>query len=128
MIVVDTSALMAILLEVPGAADCATALAQTRNRLISAGTLAEALIVAARNKLHLPMVQLVEGLRAEIVTVTAKGALQSSEAYQRWGKGFHSAALNYGDCFSYALAKERDCLLLYIGKGFAQTDIRSALS
>jgi len=45
----------------------------------------------------------------------------------RWGKGIHPAALNYGDCFSYEVATAHRCSLLYVGKDFARTDVRSAL-
>jgi ribonuclease VapC len=51
----------------------------------------------------------------------------ATDAYARWGKGVHPAALNLGDCFAYALATELRCPLLYLGEDFARTDIRSAL-
>jgi ribonuclease VapC len=50
------------------------------------------------------------------------------DAYSRFGKGNHPAGLNFGDCFAYALAKERDLPLLYKGADFAQTDVTPALS
>ena len=128
MIVVDTSALIAILLGEAEAETCALTLARADKRLISAGTLAETMIVAARHGVRQEMARLIESLRAEVVTVTAMSAHRSADAYQRWGKGFHPAALNYGDCFAYALAKERGCPLLYVGKDFARTDIGSALA
>jgi len=62
-----------------------------------------------------------------VVPVTAKVAYQVAAAYRRWGKGVHPASLNYGDCFAYALARERNLPLLYIGQDFAQTDVQSAL-
>lgn len=49
------------------------------------------------------------------------------KAYRQWGKGFHPAGLNFGDCFAYALAKERDLPLLFVGNDFARTDIRPAI-
>ncbi len=52
----------------------------------------------------------------------------AADAYRRWGKGFHKASLNFGDCFAYALAEELACPLLYIGKDFPQTDIVSAMA
>lgn len=54
-------------------------------------------------------------------------ARQVGEIYRRWGRGFHPAALNFGDCFAYALAKERGCSLLYSGDDFAKTDIAGVL-
>ncbi len=95
---------------------------------MSAGTLAEAWIIA-RGKGQLPdRKYLVGNLHIEVVDVTADFARKVSEAYARWGKGFHPAAPNFGDCFAYALTRERDCALLYVGSDFAGTDIRSAIS
>ncbi len=64
----------------------------------------------------------------EIIPLTSARAEVAATAYQRFGKGFHPASLNFGDCFSYATAKEFDCPLLYIGDDFARTDVRSALA
>jgi ribonuclease VapC len=47
--------------------------------------------------------------------------------YENWGKGVHPAALNFGDCFAYEVAKEHECPLLYVGGDFARTDIEGAL-
>jgi ribonuclease VapC len=49
-----------------------------------------------------------------------------AEAYVRWGRGVHPAGLNYGDCFAYALARQRACPLLFVGDDFTKTDIRLA--
>ena len=73
------------------------------------------------------MIRLVEGLGFEIVSVTPAGARRVADIYQRWGKGLHPAALNFGDCFAYDVAKEHACRLLYVGRDFGQTDIESAL-
>jgi len=70
---------------------------------------------------------LISGLGFEIVSVTAASARRVADAYGRRGKGFHPAALNHGDCFSYEVAKEHDCPLLYVGEDFVQTDVRPAL-
>jgi ribonuclease VapC len=59
--------------------------------------------------------------------VTAAAVRGVAEAYVRWGKGRDRARLNFGDCFAYALAKERDCALLFVGEDFAKTDVTSAL-
>jgi ribonuclease VapC len=69
----------------------------------------------------------VESFDFEVAPVTGATARLAGEAYGRWGKGIHPAGLNYGDCFSYALAKERDWPLLFIGDDFSRTDILSAL-
>lgn len=127
MIAVDTSALMAIVLDEPDAASCADLLASDQRLLVSAATLTEALIVAAGRKVQPEMMQLIEGLGFEVVTVTEDFARRVADSYALWGKGFHPAALNFGDCFAYQTAKDRGCPLLYIGNDFAKTDIASAL-
>lgn len=127
MIAVDTSALMAIVLGEPQGEACMTAIEEASGLLISAGTVAEALIVAARRNVRDEVNTLISGLGFEVVSVTAASARRIADAYGRWGKGVHSASLNYGDCFAYAVAVEHDCPLLYVGEDFAQTDLRSAL-
>jgi len=127
MIAVDTSALMAIVLDEPQAQACMDALEQEEALLISAGTVAEALIVAGRRHLDLEIEELISGLDFEIVPVTPASAYRSADAYRRWGKGIHPAALNYGDCFAYEVAIEHHCPLLYVGHDFAQTDVQSVL-
>jgi ribonuclease VapC len=127
VIAVDTSALMAIVLDEPEAEACAAALETEQEVLISAGTVAEALIVSARRNVHPEVANIIDGLGFEIVTVTPAAARRIAQAYQRWGKGIHAAALNFGDCFAYELAKEHDCPLLYVGDDFAKTDVQSAL-
>ncbi|HEY7855065.1 MAG TPA: type II toxin-antitoxin system VapC family toxin [Terriglobales bacterium] len=54
-------------------------------------------------------------------------AARSQDFPYRWGRGFHPAALNFGDCFAYDTAKIQDCALLYVGDGFRRTDVASAL-
>lgn len=127
MIAVDTSALMAILLDELDASDCMAAIEAADKLLISAGTMAEALIVAGRRTLGEDMVELIDGLGFEIVPLTPASARRIAAAYGRWGKGIHPAALNFGDCFAYEVAGERNCRLLYVGNDFSQTDIRPAL-
>ena len=127
MIAVDTSALMAIVTSEPEALACERLLYEEQELLISAGTVAEALIVAARRDVLEAMMTLVEGLDFEIVPVTAASATRIGHAYARWGKGIHPAGLNFGDCFAYDVAKQHACPLLYIGNDFSKTDIESAL-
>lgn len=95
--------------------------------LISAGTLAEALIVAGRRNLQAEMDRLARDLQWEVVPVTAATARDMAKAYAIWGKGVHVAALNYGDCFAYEVAQRYGCPLLFVGDDFAKTDVRSAL-
>jgi len=128
MIVVDTSALMAILLGEPDADSCARSLYAADRVAISATTLAEALIVASGRTLAEEMARLVEELDFEIVSVSPVRARQVAHAYSLWGKGYHPARLNFADCFAYQLAQERQCPLLFVGNDFAQTDVLSALA
>jgi ribonuclease VapC len=126
VIVVDTSALMAILLAEDGAESCAEVIAQATGLQMSGGTMAECMVVAARRGLRSEMGRLMNGIDLEIVEVTADRARQVGEAYARWGKGFHPAGLNFGDCFAYALARERGATLLFVGDDFSRTDVKSA--
>ena len=127
MIVVDTSALMAIVLDETGAEACIDALANADGLQMSAASLAETLVVADRRGVRSEVAELVVGLGIEVVPVTAAAAVRIADAYARWGKGLHPASLNFGDCFAYDLAIQRGCALLYVGRDFVQTDVRSAL-
>ena len=127
MIAVDTSALMAIVLDEAEASACIAAIEAEQEILISAGTVAESLIVSARRKVGEEMASIIDGLGFEIVTVTPAAARRIAQAYARWGKGVNRAALNLGDCFAYEVAKEHACRLLYVGEDFSRTDIESVL-
>lgn len=123
MIVVDTSALMAILLHEPEALECRKVLASNEPLLISAATLAEALIVSERRGVGMEMSELIEGLQLEIDSVSQAAARRVANAYAEWGKGNHAARLNFGDCFSYELAKRHEFPLLCAGRDFSRTDL-----
>lgn len=125
MIAVDTSALMAIVLSEPAAERCIAALEEEKDVLISAATVAEALIVSRQRNVGEEVERLIQGLGLEIVSVTAASARRVAEAYEKWGKGAHPAALNFGDCFAYEVAKDRGCRLLYVGDDFKKVDIES---
>lgn len=127
MIAVDTSALMAVLLDEEKTAACAEALSSNDRIVISAATVAEALVVAERRGLGAEMARLVDGLAPDVETVTLAVARRVANIYARWGKGAHPAGLNFGDCFAYEVAQTRGCPLLYVGTDFARTDIGSAL-
>jgi ribonuclease VapC len=116
---------MAIVLNAPEADACAHALEAEDDLVISAGTAAEALIVAARRNVAPDMARLIDGLDFEIVAVTAAAARRIGQAHERWRKGLHAAALNFGDCFAYEVAKEHGCRLLYVGEDFARTFART---
>jgi len=127
VIVVDTSALMAILLDEAEAGACMDALSTSEALSISAGTVAEALIVADRRGCGPEMRRLLEGLGFTIAPVTPAMAKQVADAYGRCGKGINPAGLNFGDCFAYALANEQASPLLFVGDDFSATDLQPAI-
>jgi ribonuclease VapC len=118
---------MAIVLDEPAADDCVAVLEAEDDLLISAGTVAELLIVAARRGVAEEVQSLLDGLGFEIVPVTEGAARRVADAHAQWGKGIHAAALNFGDCFAYEVAKDRACRLLYVGDDFSKTDIESVI-
>jgi ribonuclease VapC len=126
LIVVDSSAVIEITLQGSEESRCINILETADRVAMSAATLTETLIVAgARDKLN-AVHTLLGRLSIDYIPLTETRALEAAEAYRRWGKGFHPAKLNFGDCFAYALAKERACPLLYVGKDFAATDVEAA--
>jgi len=127
VIVIDTSAIIAIAMNEPDARRLIHAIEGHDENLISAATLTELLIVAARKGVLAEVEEFLLGFGHQTVDVTENFARLAGAAYMQWGKGFHPAGLNFGDCFAYVLAKQRDCPLLFIGNDFSQTDIKSAL-
>jgi ribonuclease VapC len=127
MIAIDTSAVLAILLRESQGPACSKALAAEDAVVISAGTVAEVLIVAGGRGIAKHAADLIDQLGFEVVPVTEASAKRVAEAYLRWGKGMHPASLNFGDCFAYEVAKESRCRLLYVGGDFSKTDIEGAL-
>lgn len=127
MIVVDTSALVAVVLGEKQADAIDRLFASDKALVISAVTLGEALIVSGARGFGGDMANLIERLHFEIVPVRAADARLVADAYAAWGKGHHPARLNLGDSFVYALAKSRDCPLLFVGDDFAKTDVTPAL-
>lgn len=124
--VVDTSALIAILTSEHDAERLVAALQSDPIRLISAATLTEAGIVAmalAGEGGGADLDDLVAELDLEIVPFGADHARLAREAWLRFGKGRHPARLNLGDCFSYALAKAAGEPLLFKGDDFGRTDL-----
>jgi ribonuclease VapC len=130
MIVVDTSALIAILDREPDAALYAEAIAETDSPLISAATLLELHIVMLNRhggRAGQLVDRLIQDAGFQIEQFTAQHLELAREAYARYGKGRNSAGLNYGDCFSYALAKATGLSLLFKGEDFSKTDLVAAL-
>ena len=131
MIVVDSSALIAILTDEPERLMFLGRLARADDVALSAVTRLETGIVIARRSREAGLValaRLLAELDARFVPFDETQAVSAIAAYQIFGKGFYSKAkLNFGDCASYALAKALDAPLLYKGDDFSQTDIISAL-
>jgi ribonuclease VapC len=127
VIVVDSSAIMAVILGEAGADDLRGVLANATALLMSAGTLAELEVLNAVRGTLADLRARIDSLQIDVVPVDAAFTRLVGTAYISWGKGRHPARLNFGDCFAYALAKSRDLPLLYVGEDFARTDVRSAL-
>ena len=129
--IVDTSALVAVLRNEPETPEIKTALRRANSRKISAATLVEARVVmtskaGAVGRRHLD--SLIKEAQIHVIGVTPVQADLASQAFADFGRGSGSQAkLNYGDTFSYALAAETGEELLYIGDDFTHTDLRSAL-
>ncbi|WP_037077306.1 type II toxin-antitoxin system VapC family toxin [Neorhizobium vignae] len=127
MIVLDTSAIIAIITGEAMAERCAGVIAAESSIIMSAGTLTESLIVAARRKLLIEVRSLISISVTQIIDVTRERAALAAAAYALFGKSFHPASLNFGDCFAYATAKEFNCPFLYVGDDFARTDVIPAI-
>ena len=130
MIVVDTSALVAILQGEADAARFAAAIADADPALVSAATVAETGIVMlgrhGRQGADKVRTLLREG-RLQVESVTEEHAELAIDAYDSYGKGRgRKAKLNFGDCFSYALAKATGLPLLFKGNDFTHTDVTAA--
>ncbi len=124
--VLDTSALVAVLFDEPERGELTARIVAADRRLLSAATLVEAGILvearrgeAAGRELDL----LLHRAGVLCVAVDEQQARFARAAWRRFGKGRHPAALNYGDCFSYALARVTGEPLLFKGDDFARTDV-----
>jgi ribonuclease VapC len=128
--VIDASAILAILLGERDAATFAQAIENADDRRMSAaGYLEAALVIDNRGdavaQREFDRFFLRSGITIEPVTL--EQARLAREAYRDFGKGRHRAALNFGDCLAYALARAIEQPLLYKGRDFSHTDIQSAL-
>ena len=124
--VIDTSAIVAIALNEPDAPQIELQIANDPVRLISAATVLEAAMVietrlgaSGGRELDLWL----HKIGADVISVDAEQANAARRAWRRYGRERHVAALNYGDCFSYALAMTRGEPLLFKGDDFAKTDV-----
>jgi len=129
--VIDTSSLICILLGEPEAEQFARRLAATdADHAMSAVTWFETMLVITGRRGEAGRQSLTDLLEFGRVTVLPVDARVAATAYQAWldfGKGRHPAGLNFGDCFSYALAKERSEPLLFKGDDFSKTDVLAVL-
>lgn len=127
MIVVDTSALLAVVLREVGAERIEELIENRPSFVISAGTLQEALIVAGAKQVGAELELLLEAMDPLVEPVDERLARAAADAYARWGKGNDPAGLNLADCHAYALAADRNIGLLFVGNDFARTDVKPAL-
>jgi ribonuclease VapC len=128
--IVDASALLAIVLGEADRDRFSTSLGRSAASSVSAVNYVEAGIRADRDRTPERGEFLDEMIRrfgVEVTSVTPEQATIAREAYRRYGKGKHPAGLNLGDCFAYALAKARREPLLFKGDDFAKTDVEVAL-
>ncbi|MDE0056388.1 MAG: type II toxin-antitoxin system VapC family toxin [Gammaproteobacteria bacterium] len=129
--IVDSSALLAILYREPDSPEFEQAIAMTPKCRMSVANALEASIVlegrggvAAGDELD----AFLESTGINLAPVTAEQLVEARRAWRRFGKGNHPAGLNFGDCFAYALAETTGEPLLFKGADFARTDIASALA
>jgi ribonuclease VapC len=129
-VVIDSSAVMAILKDEPEAAAFATAIAAAPERHISAVSVLEAGIADARrhgSSGSRDLDALIVAAALQVIPFDAEQAAVARHAFQRFGRGRHPAKLNFGDCATYALAKSLGQPLLFKGNDFALTDITPVL-
>lgn len=127
--IIDTSALLAVLFDEPERDRFVRAIAGAKQPCISAGTVVEATIVAESRRgeaagRELDLFLYRAGIT--VVAVSEEQALLARQAWRQYGKGRHPAGLNYGDLFSYALARAQGDALRFKGDNFARTDITAA--
>ena len=124
--IIDSSALLAVLLEEPDAERYEMAIAAARRRRMSSANFLEAALVFEGRfgtEHGGELDRYIEAAGIMLEPVTADHALRAREAWRRFGKGNHPAGLNFGDCFAYALADATREPLLFKGEDFALTDI-----
>ena len=129
--IVDTSAVVAILLREPGSQALVDAILDAPSAKMSAGSALELQVGASRrggDAGRVAALTILDDLSIDITAVTAQQALDAGAAHSRFGRGSGSKArLNFGDCFAYALAAESDEPLLFVGDDFTHTDLTPAL-
>ncbi len=132
MIVIDTSALIAILQDEPERPRFAAVIARANRRMVSAVSLLEAGIVVRIRRGEVGLValdEMVSDAELDIVAFDDTQRRLALQAFNQYGKGIHpSARLNFGDCAAYALAKIMNAPLLFKGTDFVATDLISAVA
>jgi ribonuclease VapC len=124
--VLDTSAMIAILSQEPDADRLIAAVEADNTRLVSAATVVEmSLVIVGRyGEAGEPLLdRFLRGIGAEVIPVGEEQVIIARDAALRFGRGRHAASLNFGDYFSYALAVARGEPLLFVGDGFSRTDV-----
>lgn len=127
--VLDSSALVAIILQEPNHAELLAKIEAGPGIAIGAPTLVETLIVLTarlRGDSTLALRDLLRATEAEVIPFSEDHSRVALQAYLRFGKGRHRAALNFGDCLSYATASVARQPLLFVGDDFSRTDIQAA--
>ena len=123
-VVVDSSALMAILRTEPGYERVVESLDQASPRLMTAPTAVELGMVAGSRTGDFSLsARVIRETGIQVVAFDERMAARAVDAFRRFGKGRHHAGLNFGDCCTYALAEERGLPLLCVGEDFARTDV-----
>lgn len=124
--IIDSSVAAAICLGEPGAEEYVDALSDDPHPRMSAGTYLEAAVVIDARRPG-TFDHFMTALGIEVVPFDSEQAAIARDAYRRYGRGRgHAAGLNFGDCFSYALARAAQTPLAYKGDDFSHTDIESA--
>lgn len=127
MIVLDTSAILAVLLGEEEAVSFRDRIGEAGGAMVSAGTAVELAAVASRdNDLFSAAQAFLDEPFISVEPLDAAQAVAAGHAYRRYGKGHHPAGLNLGDVFAYALARKVNLPLLFKGGDFARTDIEAA--
>ncbi len=128
--IVDTSAVLSVLLDEPAALRILEAIVDASAPRMSAANWLEVAMIVEERGGRLASLRLDEFFRAariEIAEVTVEQASAARNAWRYFGRHKHSARLDFGDCFAYALAKTSGEALLYTGEDFARTDVEPAL-
>lgn len=127
--IVDSSALIALLLREPRWERLASAFTSQPKAAIGAPTLTEtAIVLLAKGAPPSLLPALLRRLGMEVVAFTERHADLAADAYARYGRGRHPASLNYGDCMTYAVARMAVAPLLFVGNDFSLTDLEPVLT